>query len=42
MKLLFVLVCYINHSSGHVSYFATAYRRVFLQYAANNMKRAGS
>jgi hypothetical protein len=39
MKILQVLVCYKNHSSGYVSYFVTGYWRIFLQYAGNNTRR---
>jgi hypothetical protein len=42
VKILLVLVCYINHSSGYVSYCETGYCCTFLQYAGNNMKLLGS
>jgi hypothetical protein len=41
MKILLVLMCYINHLSGYISYFDTEYWFIFFQYAENlKMKSA--
>jgi hypothetical protein len=41
MKIFLVLMCYINHLSGYISYFDTGYWLIFSQYAGNlKMKRA--
>jgi hypothetical protein len=35
MKILLVLMCYINHLSGYISYSDTGYWLIFFQYAGN-------